>query len=285
MLAVKKATKLCKTKSKTGVMPKMKKMSKQEQGVSSATQVENKPITGQITNDAIEIIERMASNLAHEARTPLAVIKLAVENSESFINGLSNSNIATSLKKQLKMIKGAADSIINTIDMHMTNLRYAVMPDAKPNQVRKLHIKELVTEALEEYPLADTQRKLVYWNPPLNDDFVVMGNVNHCKHIIFNLLKNSLTAIKHAGKGKIHIATRQTPKQCTLSIKDTALGMNDEQVRNLFLGKIPVRGDRLGLGLRFCKRVINEMGGEISCKAKPRRYAEFVLSFPKASLG
>lgn len=280
MLAIKKTTKFYKKKSKTVAAIENSSHSEPKEDEAHSQKTTENPAVLQITSESIAIIERMAGNLAHEVRSPLAVIKLAIENTGYIIDTLPGDS-AISLKKQLKMIKDSADNIINIIDMHMANLRYAVLPDAQPNQTRKLRIKDIINEAIDEYSLTDVQRKLIYWNPPLNDDFFVIGNANHCKHVIFNLLKNALTAIKNAGKGRIHISTRKLPKQCGLIIKDTALGMSEEKVRNLFLRQVPVRGNGLGLGLQFCKQVMSNMGGNISCKSQPKRFTEFVLTFPK----
>ncbi|MBA8667975.1 HAMP domain-containing histidine kinase [Holosporaceae bacterium 'Namur'] len=37
-----------------------------------------------------------------------------------------------------------------------------------------------------------------------------------------------------------------------------------------------------GIGLAFCKMIMQDMGGYIECKSRVGKYTEFILTFPKA---
>lgn len=110
-----------------------------------------------------------------------------------------------------------------------------------------------------------------------------MGNKDMTRHVLANLIKNSLRAIKEADKGDISISLEKGRDYNKLIFRDTALGISKEFLEQLFEQfHTKTSADRgTGLGLAFCKMVMNGYGGDITCNAALGKYTEFVLTFPK----
>ncbi|WP_295155544.1 hybrid sensor histidine kinase/response regulator [uncultured Ruminococcus sp.] len=112
------------------------------------------------------------------------------------------------------------------------------------------------------------------------------GDINKIKHIIMNLLTDS---VKYTDVGGITFSVsmeERTGDECTLrfSVKDTGMGMDEEIVRNLFnvydnIGEeggssAIITGIALGISHRFAEL----MGGSLICESEPGKGTEFVLT-------
>jgi signal transduction histidine kinase len=97
------------------------------------------------------------------------------------------------------------------------------------------------------------------------------------------LLKNAFKIIYEEGKGKITISFKQTQENNQLIFTDTAKGISKDLLPTIF--DIFVTQDQThkgaGLGLAFCKMVMQAYGGKITCKSQKGKYTTFILSFPK----
>ncbi|HBC72127.1 MAG TPA: histidine kinase, partial [Coxiellaceae bacterium] len=115
----------------------------------------------------------------------------------------------------------------------------------------------------------------------LNKDFTYIGSDLLTKHILFNLIKNSLRAIKEVDRGKIYITLKHDGNFNYLLFKDTGSGISTQILESLFEQFKGNGQDGSGLGLSFCKRTMKSYGGDITCDSKEGEYTEFTLSFPK----
>jgi signal transduction histidine kinase len=99
-------------------------------------------------------------------------------------------------------------------------------------------------------------------------------------HILFNLLKNALYYIEASGKGDIHIWLENDEGKNTLHFKDTGPGISATLLPSIFERFFSRRKHGTGMGLAFCKSVMQEIRGDIQCRSKEGEYTEFVLTFP-----
>ena len=104
------------------------------------------------------------------------------------------------------------------------------------------------------------------------------------RKVYFLLEEQQLACIRLGhGKGNIRISVRSDNDKNIVSIRDTGLGIANHDLRHLFehfySSKSVEEGS--GVGLSFCKRVMESMEGSISCQSVLGEYAEFTLAFPK----
>lgn len=125
--------------------------------------------------------------------------------------------------------------------------------------------------------LSPRERTLISWS----GDFQFRGSKLLMQHILFNLIKNALYAIATARRGEIKIWTEAGDRQNYLYFKDTAKGMSNQQLSRLFNHFYTTTFMGTGIGLSFCKLVMNGFGGNIICEAQEGEHALFILSFPR----
>lgn len=100
-------------------------------------------------------------------------------------------------------------------------------------------------------------------------------------HVLFNLLKNAIYYVRAAGKGNISIRIENGDKYNFLYFKDTGQGINAKVLPHIFERFFSRTYHGTGIGLAYCKLVMQNLDGDITCRSKEFEYTEFKLSFPK----
>jgi len=101
---------------------------------------------------------------------------------------------------------------------------------------------------------------------------------------LYHLLENSLEAIGQASRGKtrkgVKVVLTCEEGNAVISISDQGEGVSKKNLRHLFDPFFSTRPHRIGLGLTFVKRVVEEHGGKIRLESRPKRGMTVTLMFP-----
>ena len=102
-------------------------------------------------------------------------------------------------------------------------------------------------------------------------------------HILFNLLKNSLYHIQQSGKGDILVELQIENNASVIKVHDTGPGIPRGRKKHIFDRFYTTTDEGLGtgIGLSFCKMVMESLGGSITCDSVEGEYTTFSLYFPK----
>lgn len=250
-----------------------------------------------LKREKMEAIFAVGGHIAHELRTPLLSISAGAAGLKRYLPSLIESyRVARQsglpvppireahfreLVPVLDRIEAETEYSNVIIDMLLTNSTTA-MTDRNDFAVRSM--ADCVDKALARYPFkSEGERTKVIW--PRENDFKFFGSELLTIHIIFNLLKNALYAIGVAGKGQVFVWMETGTENNRLHVKDTGTGISPEVLPHIFLpfytnGK---SGKGAGMGLAFCRLVMEGLGGKIRCESKRGEYTEFVLVFKGAS--
>jgi PAS domain S-box-containing protein len=236
-----------------------------------------------VTQKTIKFMEMLAGNIAHELRTPLAIIKLNVELLEGAYASkqIDAGEKETILTKTLQLIKHVIKSSTYILDNILVTLKNVAKGKVDGKTFARQSISDNIEDALAHYPFEGEERSLVEWHK--TKGFEYLGDDILTRHIIFNLIKNALRAIKDAGKGKIIITLKEDKKSNQLIFRDTALGIPADYLAKVFdrFESNEASKTGSGLGLSFCKTIMQSYNGKISCSSKKGVFTEFVLDFPK----
>lgn len=236
-----------------------------------------------IEHEKVEAIEFLASSIAHELRTPLASIGLATANLEEYLHLLTTQLGDTLNKGELadllripQTLRGEKNSALSFIEMLLINIQNLNEVNIQHRQAFSLI--ECVEEALERYPFQPGQRQQVSWQP--QQDVTLNGQKLLMVHVLFNLLKNSLYFIHAAGKGHILITLESDQHTHRLLFKDTGAGISADALPHIFDRFFSAKTHHgSGIGLAFCKMVVESHGGEIVGESVPGEYTLFTISF------
>lgn len=234
----------------------------------------------------------VAATVAHEMRTPLASIRMQADALGQFLpelnkgyqlavaHGLCEPALPPAQSEKLaelsRSIKYQVDRSNTVIDMMLASAR---MKQIDASTFACHSASECVAEALETYPFAKGERERV--SVCVMGDFEFYGSSQLFVYVLFNLLKNSLYALKAAGKGEITIAIAAGFARHTLTLTDTGTGIAAATLPKIFNTFFTTKQSAgAGIGLAFCRHVIAAFGGHMRCESVEGQYTTFVLDFP-----
>ena len=220
----------------------------------------------------LEAAHLTAAALAHELRTPL----LAIDTTLAIINRAAKTGNHEEIEGKVKSIRHEVNLANRFVDIVLTNIKQIDHID-----LTKCTMKKCVTEAIERFPYNDPDDiQLIRVDANLQD-FEFKGNHALMVHVLFNLIKNALYFVKKAKKGDIQIRTEEDSSHYYLLVKDNAVGIAAELLEKIFDRFYTTTGVGTGVGLSYCKMVMQLFHGSIHCNSELGNYTEFCMSFPK----
>jgi signal transduction histidine kinase len=238
-----------------------------------------------------------AGSVAHELRTPLLSIKAGAGGLRNHlpllieayalakaqhlpIPMIRESNL-DSLRGVLDRIEREADYSNTIIDMLVANV---AQRSSGARALESCRMQDCLDSALQRYPFAETERSIV---KVAGDDFIFQGERLLMVHILFNLIKNAMRHIAKAKHGDITISMLPGAVEHHLVFRDTGSGIAPEVLPHVFERFYSGAGDDnilgSGIGLAFCRDVMQSFGGRITCRSEPGCWTEFELQFPQTT--
>jgi signal transduction histidine kinase len=203
-------------------------------------------------------------------------VKDLIERYRSTGGGALSNKKLDQIEEALRAIQRDVDysnAIIDILLVSASNQTWSIA-DSRP-----VSIREIVEQAIDGYPYANSrERQLVACR--LQDDFVVDAPPHLLLHVLLNLIKNSLYHVQRHGGRSIEVGADAAKR--VLYVLDDGPGIQADQMKLIFerfyTTTRAVKG--AGIGLSFCKLVMDGIGGEISCSSTPGLCTRFDLSFP-----
>lgn len=229
-----------------------------------------------------EKIAGMATALAtvsHELRTPLLSVDANTRGMKRLLQDTTSES--TLDKKQIEQAVARIELEVR----HMNNVINLFLlssstghQNLQPKDV--LSMDAAVDLMLRRYPFVNqAQRELVTID--VRADFRFQGQTELCSMVLLNLLSNSLKAIHRAGKGRIRIIVDGSHSKQRLFFIDTGCGIDTMRLPRIFkrFYAYPEHSGT-GIGLAFCKEVLEAWGAHIHCLSRFNSHTIFVLEFP-----
>ncbi len=214
------------------------------------------------------------NNFTHEFKTPVSVIKIAGSN-------LKGDNELTD--RQRKHYGRILDEEADKLNELMNKLLSFTQLENKSIQINKdkIDIDHFVKGYINTFKIKYPDFKLSYNINNVNffyTDEVLLGS------IFQNLVENAYK-YSHPEKKELFINITLEKRNIIFSFIDKGIGVPKNELNNIFkkfyrLENQYNQNGSVGLGLAFCKELVNFMDGEISVKSKVDKGSEFVVTFP-----
>jgi two-component system CAI-1 autoinducer sensor kinase/phosphatase CqsS len=232
-----------------------------------------------IAREKLKAAASLASQVAHECRTPLTGIRFEADGCERLLARLPESPIRDKLAASHRRVRQHITSANSVIDLLLTNVaqHHRGAPTAELHNMSKI-----VSLALERYSFKPGQRDIV--RTELTEDFQFRGADLLMTHVLFNLLKNGLRAIeaRDGNENYLSIELRSGPDRNSIVVTDTGEGIPPEILNYVFIPFVSAQrpGVGTGLGLSFCRMIIEGAGGTISCRSEVNVGTCFTIDLP-----
>jgi two-component system response regulator PhcR len=224
--------------------------------------------------------------VAHELNTPIAIVRSYLEELRSRIGNPDQTNGMVSLNQSkpgqiAAMLKSAEKSAFYCTSLLSTFVQSArdAYPGSKPQLVTA---SSILKSLVDEYPFSgEGQRASV--STYVETDFLTPGRRDLLYLVLCTLTKNALQALHGQMEGKLVItASTGDVAGCGrqwMRFEDNGPGIDSDLVGKL--SKEPVQSSTggSGMGLVFCRRVVQSMGGSIEINSQRSRGTTVTLYF------
>ena len=212
---------------------------------------------------ATKAVQDLAAGVAHEIGNPLNAISLSLQLIER--DPTDKETIQTCLQ-QVKRLDGIIRDFLAALRPHRPNLR----PGSPVEPLRR---------CLDTLREQFVERKIrVTLNVPAALPAVAL-DANQVEQVFFNILKNALEAMKDGGA--VTLTLGSDDDWVSVSVRDTGVGMDAEQLAHLFEPYRTTKEKGTGLGLMISKRIISDHGGTIDAESRPGGGTTFTVRFPR----
>ncbi|WP_163654393.1 two component system sensor histidine kinase PieS [Listeria sp. PSOL-1] len=215
------------------------------------------------------------ADVSHEMRTPLTTISGLTEGLVNHAIPASETNraihlIDTEAKRLTKLVNENLDYeriLANKIVLHKTRFNVHAFFDLLAEQLK---------------PLAQEKNNQFIMEIPA--DLEVYADYDRLTQVVMNIIKNS---IQFTENGKITLKGVQDYKETILEIQDTGIGMNTEELEQIWerfykadMSRTNTALGESGIGLSIVKQLVENHGGTITAESTPNKGSLFSIRLP-----
>ncbi|WP_462320309.1 hybrid sensor histidine kinase/response regulator [Halochromatium sp.] len=208
------------------------------------------------------------ANMSHEIRTPMNAVV-------GFIHLLESSSLNSTQRDYIAKAERAARVLTHLI-RDLLDFSKIEAGRLELEQVA-FSVSALVDQARDLVELSAINKGLAFKIEQAgSDECWVIGDEARLRQVLVNLLNN---AIKFTESGEVKLEVHCEPRvdgsvQLGVAVSDTGIGIREDQRERLFRpftqadASITRRFGGTGLGLAICRRLVDQMGGEVRLSSR-----------------
>jgi two-component system phosphate regulon sensor histidine kinase PhoR len=214
------------------------------------------------------------NNLTHEFKTPVSVIKIAGNNIKS---------AAALTEREQKMYGKILDEEADKLNGLMNKLLAFTQIENKAIELNQdqVNIVDFIESTIDSHCLKHPDFNFTYEVSGFSTfitDPVLLGS-------LFDNLAENAYKYSPPERKMLHISARLIKGKVVLRFTDQGIGIPASEINNIFKKFFRIQNQynqngSVGLGLAFCKELVNYMEGEITVKSKVDKGTEFKIVLP-----
>lgn len=233
----------------------------------------------------------LAASVAHEMRTPLATIRLQSQAIGNYLPALIQgyqlavehklvdkpipadafnqlANLSDKIQGQVFVASQAIDMLLALVSAQNLTER----------DFRPFSAKEAAESAILQ---AGVDKHGARIELEVRSDFVVFASREFLVFVLINLLKNALEALRYQDDGRVVVVVLNDSSGPRIEVIDNGPGIDSKVLPHIFdhFFTTKTRGSNTGVGLTFCRSVMQTFGGSIRCKSVMGEFTQLTLSF------
>ncbi|MCX8188796.1 MAG: PAS domain S-box protein [Nitrososphaeria archaeon] len=212
-----------------------------------------------------------ATLIGHDLRNPLQALKNNLFIIEQRIKNFGESNESEDIINKLKAMYREVD--------YMNKIVLDLQDYAAPIKSfeTKIELEKIIEEAMKGVIVPENIKATLEIDQSVSHikaDFYII------KRVLGNLILNAIQAMPEGGT--LTIIAKSSNDDLILEVKDTGVGIPEENIKKIFTPFFTTKSKGQGLGLAVCKRLVETLGGNISVESKVGEGTKFIIKLPKS---
>jgi two-component system, sporulation sensor kinase E len=224
-----------------------------------------------IESERLNALTLLAAGVAHEIGNPLNSLHIHLQLMERKAQELNHN-----AKAELQQSIDVARSEVRRLDSIVTQFLRAIRP-SRP-RLHPENVNMIVEEAVRFFTPEIQDRDIVVEQELRADLPLLQLDREQIKQVFYNVIKNSLEAMKR--HGTLRIRTDLDDTHVMVSFIDTGGGMSAENLGRVFEPYFTTKPSGTGLGLLIVRRIVREHGGELSIESSQDKGLTLTIRLP-----
>ncbi len=225
-----------------------------------------------VESERVASILLLAAGVAHEIGNPLNSITIHLQLMGRQLAKMETTPETARIRKSLDVCSDEVERLHGII----THFLQAVRP--APPDLREVNLLEILEEVLN-FQKTELDNRKIRVDVEINKNLpMVLGDRDQLKQVFFNLVKNSMEAMKM--EGRLKVRTNSDDDFVYLQIGDSGEGISREEVSRVFDAYYTTKKGGHGLGLMIVERIMRNHGGQVSIESEPGFGTIVSLQFP-----
>lgn len=217
----------------------------------------------------------IAASLAHELNQPLSAIRSYAQAAQRFLtNSPAEPNEAGKALAGVVAGNRRAEEVIKRIRMALKK---------EPFKRAHLEVKDLIQDVIV-LVRGKADEKNTSLNIKLTSDLPpLFGDRIQLQQVLLNLIINGIEAMTDGDGDHREVfvqAIREKPDVVTISVRDSGIGIADNQETILFDAFYTTKPEGMGMGLSISRSIIEDHGGRLWATKNPEKGTTFFFTVP-----
>ena len=202
---------------------------------------------------------RVIAGVAHEVKTPLAIIKTRIQMWQQALRGEPKENGSREVfsNESLQLVVDEVDRLSDLVK------RLLLFSKPQPTVMEATDVNALLKQTVSFSESRSAKKKI-----DVQCEFderlpKVEADRNALRQVFINVFVNSIEAINRTGKIDVKTRFDQKSNRCIIEVRDTGSGIPRELTRNIFDPFVTTKRKGFGLGLAISYEIVSSHGGSI----------------------
>lgn len=222
--------------------------------------------------ELLKVKERFLANMSHEIRTPLSAI---IGFSELLLKRRKYSEEDTlAINSSAKHLHAIVNEILDYSKVESNSVEF---------ELTSFFIDSFLKEIVAEMSVKAKEKGIYLHLNVATTLKSIKSDRLRLKQVLLNLISN---AIKFTNEGEVTISAKDDNDNLLIQVSDTGIGIPETALTKIFDeftqadGSVARKFGGTGLGLSISRKLVQQMGGNISVQSKENEGSSFTIEFP-----
>ena len=231
-----------------------------------------------LQHDLNDIKAKFFTNISHELRTPLTLIlggidEIRQRTTKGARSEYSVNMVQKNAKRMLTLVNQLLD--IRTIVNGKMDLK-----------ISQFDVVKLVGDVYDDFRDMAAERQMDMRIIKSVDSLMVSADAIRLEAIVYNLLSNAFKYTSDGGKIEVGVLYREGDSDFRIMVNDNGIGISEDKMEEIFEPFVRASDTTVksmassGIGLSFCKEIVEMHGGEIWVESRKGEGSRFFVRLP-----